>query len=148
MAYSLILAACSGDSSFIDILQPVIICVTSLIANVMGPIWDRQDPTGPRVGPTNLAIWDYLCRYSHFTDISTISSKFYDSVKTRFCFMTVFTNYYITESFSDIGNHVQHFLSSIWVFTTASAPQMNMFWPMLMDKDLYKCRRITLGNAY
>ena len=24
----------------------------------MGPIWDRQDPGGPHVGPMNLAIWD------------------------------------------------------------------------------------------
>ena len=23
----------------------------------MGPIWSRQDPGGPHVGPTNLAIW-------------------------------------------------------------------------------------------
>ena len=23
----------------------------------MGPIWDRQDPGGPHVGPMNLAIW-------------------------------------------------------------------------------------------
>ena len=26
------------------------------VAN-MGPIWGRQDPGGPHVGPTNLAIW-------------------------------------------------------------------------------------------
>ena len=25
----------------------------------MGPIWDRQDPGGPRVGSMNFAIWDY-----------------------------------------------------------------------------------------
>ena len=24
----------------------------------MGPIWGRQDPGGPDVGPMNLAIWD------------------------------------------------------------------------------------------
>ena len=24
----------------------------------MGPIWDRQDPGGPHVGPMNFAIWD------------------------------------------------------------------------------------------
>ena len=24
----------------------------------MGPIWGRQDPGGPRVGPMNLAIWE------------------------------------------------------------------------------------------
>ena len=26
----------------------------------MGPIWDRQDPSGPHVGPMNLAIWDRM----------------------------------------------------------------------------------------
>ena len=26
----------------------------------MGPIWGRQDPGGPHVGPMNLAIWVYL----------------------------------------------------------------------------------------
>ena len=46
--------------------------VTVLIANIiagtipdsmvhganMGPIWGRQDPGGPHVGPMNFAIWD------------------------------------------------------------------------------------------
>ena len=27
------------------------------VAN-MGPIWGRQDPGGPHVGPTNFAMWD------------------------------------------------------------------------------------------
>ena len=27
----------------------------------MGPIWGRQDPGGPHVGPMNFAIWDVLC---------------------------------------------------------------------------------------
>ena len=26
----------------------------------MGPIWDRQDPGGPHVGPMNFAIWDVV----------------------------------------------------------------------------------------
>ena len=28
------------------------------VAN-MGPIWGRQDPGGPRVGPMNFAIWGH-----------------------------------------------------------------------------------------
>ena len=31
--------------------------VTSLIARFMGPIWGRQDPGGPHVGPMNFAVW-------------------------------------------------------------------------------------------
>ena len=27
----------------------------------MGPIWGRQDPGGPHVGPMNFAIWGYSC---------------------------------------------------------------------------------------
>ena len=26
----------------------------------MGPIWGRQDPGGPHVGPMNLAIWETI----------------------------------------------------------------------------------------
>ena len=26
----------------------------------MGPIWGRQDPDGPHVGPMNFAIWDSI----------------------------------------------------------------------------------------
>ena len=29
----------------------------TLIARFMGPIWGRQDPGGPHVGPMNFAIW-------------------------------------------------------------------------------------------
>ena len=29
----------------------------------MGPIWGRQDPGGPHVGPMNLAIWDVADAY-------------------------------------------------------------------------------------
>ena len=32
----------------------------------MGPIWGRQDPGGPHVGPINLAIWvPVLCSSYH-----------------------------------------------------------------------------------
>ena len=29
------------------------------VAN-MGPIWGRQDPVGPHVGPINLDIWHFI----------------------------------------------------------------------------------------
>ena len=31
----------------------------------MGPIWGRQDPGGPHVGPMNFAIWDYFYSEQH-----------------------------------------------------------------------------------
>ena len=32
----------------------------------MGPIWDRQDPGGPHVGPMSFAIWDHAKKdYQH-----------------------------------------------------------------------------------
>ena len=36
------------------------ITLDTLIARFMGPIWGRQDPGGPHVGPTSFAIWIYL----------------------------------------------------------------------------------------
>ena len=33
----------------------------------MGPIWGRQDPGGPNVGPMNFAIWDVT--HSHYADV-------------------------------------------------------------------------------
>ena len=30
----------------------------------MGPIWGRQDPGGPHVGPMNFAIWVVMPEYS------------------------------------------------------------------------------------
>ena len=62
----------------------------------MGPIWDRQDPGGPHVGPMDLAIWDswqvtathlntellgYQCSSSsngHHSDIPYSMSDIYD----------------------------------------------------------------------
>ena len=29
----------------------------------MGPIWGRQDPGGPHVGPMNFAIWEYIASF-------------------------------------------------------------------------------------
>ena len=38
----------------------------------MGPIWDRQDPGGPHVGPMNFAIWDHIAiAYGHTKAYST-----------------------------------------------------------------------------
>ena len=31
----------------------------------MRPIWGRQDPGGPHVGPMNFAIWDNACKQTH-----------------------------------------------------------------------------------
>ena len=38
----------------------------------MGPIWGRQDPDGPHVGPMNFAIWDcmHLHRYMEFSGVT------------------------------------------------------------------------------
>ena len=39
----------------------------------MGPIWGRQDPGGPHVGPMNFAIWDdtvkWVALYRYKNDI-------------------------------------------------------------------------------
>ena len=35
----------------------------------MGPIWGRQDPGGPQVGPMNFAIWDVMVKSKWFKHI-------------------------------------------------------------------------------
>ena len=35
----------------------------------MGPIWGRQDPGGPHVGPMNFAIWDPSMRHQSLRDL-------------------------------------------------------------------------------
>ena len=46
----------------------------------MGPIWDRQGPGGPHVGPLNFAIWDGFYRgftktCCNWTEYTFIKSK-------------------------------------------------------------------------
>ena len=40
----------------------------------MGPIWGRQDPGGPHVGPMNFAIWDGLVPPSHEKNVDGSST--------------------------------------------------------------------------
>ena len=50
----------------------------------MGPIWGRQDPGGPHVGPMNLAIWgveNFLQTYIHIWKLSFISAEVNQSNK-------------------------------------------------------------------
>ena len=42
----------------------------------MGPIWDRQDPAGPHVGPMNVAIWDTF----HVATPSCLNESYKDTV--------------------------------------------------------------------
>ena len=45
----------------------------------MGPIWDRQDPDGPHVGPMNFAIWDAISSRSQACALALHTSAiFYD----------------------------------------------------------------------
>ena len=49
-------------------------------ANV-GPIWGRQDPGGPHVGPMNLALWDILIMtYYKFHGEDLLANLYYISV--------------------------------------------------------------------
>ena len=38
----------------------------------MGPIWARQDPGGPHVGPTDLVIWEYIKSICHLLKSTSI----------------------------------------------------------------------------
>ena len=52
----------------------------------MGPIWDRQDPGGPHVGPMNFAIWDMFAPVTFYSCLITIKEitnrkLFHDDVR-------------------------------------------------------------------
>ena len=41
----------------------------------MGPIWDRQDPGGPNIGPINFAIWDAFISGLHGSLVASLSVR-------------------------------------------------------------------------
>ena len=41
----------------------------------MGPIWGRQDPGGPHVGPMNFAIWETFS-YTNFCYDGAMNDRF------------------------------------------------------------------------
>ena len=66
---SLRLGDTGEESEYIYFQIGPLICKQGLFRNIpdskvhganMGPIWGRQDPRGPRVGPMNFAIWDIV----------------------------------------------------------------------------------------
>ena len=57
-------------------------------ANV-GPIWGRQDPGGPHIGPINLAIWDST---SKTTDQHFVDTIAYDAY---WVFLSIFSNIFM-----------------------------------------------------
>ena len=56
-----------NTSLFIASIKPAYCAIpdSKLHGANMGPIWGRQDPGGPHVGPMNLAFWDVLARVNH-----------------------------------------------------------------------------------
>ena len=56
------------SSRFCGFVETLVACLLTIVASwrhyrskvhgaIMGPIWGRQDPSGPHVGPMNFAIW-------------------------------------------------------------------------------------------
>ena len=50
--------------------------------NNMGPIWGRQDPGGPHVGPMNFAIWRNVVTMTVLSSLWTVRGAV---VLTTFC---------------------------------------------------------------
>ena len=47
----------------------------------MGPIWGRQDPGGPHVGPMNFAIWNICFRYKEWFVITRLMNTSFNLLK-------------------------------------------------------------------
>ena len=60
----------------------------------MGPIWGRQDPGGPRVGPMNFAIWEVMTHTCLGIGINLLSTHWpLGDMALRLHFLN---NYYIS----------------------------------------------------
>ena len=62
--------------------------IARFIGANMGPIWNRQDPGGPHVGPMNFAIWEVITikmdnRIIHIKSISSLAHV--DRICKRYC---------------------------------------------------------------
>ena len=74
----------------------------------MGPIWGRQDPGGPHVGPVNFAIWDVSHTHDVIDDITRSKSRSnFEIVMTLPVLIRQYGNNYcwklwLTEHFPDI----------------------------------------------
>ena len=53
----------------------------------MGPIWGRQDPGGPHVGPMNIAIWGTMFRYPFVNQFNMVViqvfAKYWEKTSTN-----------------------------------------------------------------
>ena len=58
----------------------------------MGPIWGRQDPGGPHVGPMNFAIWDPFTIGSFFFNVISISRVVHSKSNIFVCIFGSTTN--------------------------------------------------------
>ena len=61
----------------------------------MGPTWGRQDPGGPHVGHTNLAIWEYI-RNNHASRFRLQNIMLEHNINVPLDSNTKFTNPYYT----------------------------------------------------
>ena len=59
---------------------------SKVLGDNMGPIWVRQDPSGPHVGPMNFPIWDILLSFD-------FPQRFYRSIYFPYLFVHV-QNYF------------------------------------------------------
>ena len=65
----------------------------SQIAKFMGPIWGRQDPGGPHVGPLNFVIWDisvFTGANMHWSESSLPFAKYVRLTSLQFSACLVF----------------------------------------------------------
>ena len=65
----------SCDFSHLDAYATSLIPESKVHGANMGPIWGRQDPGGPHVGPVNFAIWDMSLQWIHNSEYSTFQVR-------------------------------------------------------------------------
>ena len=87
-----------SDNSTRSLIQRDNILDSKVHGANMGPIWGRQDPGGPHVGPMNFAIWDMLghlefpLKFVVYTPYCSVFDHLYNGL------------HFFTYTFSIIGN--------------------------------------------
>ena len=73
------------DASTMLRRNQIMICPDSKVHGAsMGPIWGRQDPGGPHVGPMNFAIWVEFKLYLEGTYFQTIMIIYINKAKSQY----------------------------------------------------------------
>ena len=117
----------------------------------MGPIWGRQDPGGPHVGPMNFVIWDVLSWWYYLQVSSLTLEQSYDALVSVIQHWKIWVKSLITKP--QIANWDEPLsLNGCVLVNILIGFQRNAFshpgacWCILWIVDLLNCNSILISS--